>query len=102
MVRASCSNQLGDNYPKLQGLTDTPVDGTGEFVRFEESNTLYNVYDAGNFMTGKAFQMTGYSLNVIKTGADISSRITLNGPDTATDQKAITAGYNYNRVGWKK
>lgn len=92
----------GGNYPKLQGPTDTPVDGTGGFVRFEGSNTLYNVYDAGNFMTGKAFQMTGYSLDVIKTGADISSRMTLNGPDTATDQKAITAGYNYNRVGWKK
>ncbi|MET3035732.1 RHS repeat-associated core domain-containing protein, partial [Chryseobacterium sp. NRRL B-14859] len=92
----------GNNYPKLQGPTDAPVDGTGGFVRFEGSNTLYNVYDAGNFMTGKAFQMTGYSLDVIKTGADISSRVSLNGPDTATDQKAITAGYNYNRVGWKK
>ena len=92
----------GGNYPKLQGPTDTPVDGTGGFVRFEGSNTLYNVYDAGNFMTGKAFQMTEYSLDMVKTGADISSRITLNGPDTATDQKAITAGYNYNRVGWKK
>ncbi len=95
--------QKTDNaYNPIQGGGATPPDGAGGFIKFEGSNTLYNVYDAGNFMTGKAFQMVGYPLNMVKTGADISSRATLNGPDTASDQKAITAGYNYNRVGWKK
>ena len=92
----------GNNYPPLQGGGATPPDGTGGFVKFEGNNTLYNVYDAGNFMTGKAFQMVGYSLETIKAGANVSSILTGNGKDTASDQRAITAGYYYNSVGWKK
>nr|WP_314493775.1 DUF6443 domain-containing protein [uncultured Chryseobacterium sp.] len=92
----------GENYPALRGATNVPKDGTGGFVKFEGSNTLYNVYDGGNFMTGKAFQMIGAPLNVLKSGANTSSILTGHGKDTASDQRAITNGYNYNRIGWKK
>ena len=92
----------GGNYPPLSGGGATPTDGMGGFILFEGSQTLYNVYDAGNFMTGKAFQMVGYPLNTLKTGANISSILTGNGRDTEADQRAIANGYNYNRVIWKK
>ncbi|NIF05284.1 hypothetical protein F3J23_07495 [Chryseobacterium sp. Tr-659] len=92
----------GGNYPALRGATNVPEDGTGGFVKFEGSNTLYNVYDGGNFMTGKAFQMIGAPLDVLEKGANFNSRIRFDGKDTATDKKAYTTGYNYNRVGWKK
>lgn len=95
--------RTGENYPALRGATNVPEDATGGFVKFEGSNTLYNVYDGGNFMTGKAFQMIGAPLDVLKSGAEFNSRyISRQGPDTSTDKKAYTTGYNYNRVGWKK
>ena len=95
--------QKRDNaYNPIQGGGATPPDGAGGFIRFEGSNTLYNVYDAGNFMTGKAFQMIGAPLDVLKNGANTSSILTGKGKDTVADQRAITNGYNYNRVGWKK
>lgn len=94
--------QEGDNYPPMVGGGSVPNDGTGGFIKFEGSNTLYNVYDAGNFMTGKAFQLIGAPLDVLKKGANISSKATLEGADTKADQSAVTNGYNYDRVGWKK
>ena len=96
--------QKTDNaYNPIQGGGATPPDGAGGFIRFEGTNTLYNVYDAGNFMTGKAFQMIGAPLDVLKSGAELNSKyISRQGPDTTTDRNAYTNGYNYNRVGWKK
>ncbi len=44
--------------------------------------------------------MIGAPLDVLLNGANMSSVLTGKGKDT--DQKAITNGYNYNRVGWKK
>ncbi|WP_314244828.1 RHS repeat-associated core domain-containing protein [Empedobacter tilapiae] len=101
-LMSSISQQTENNYAPIQGGGATPIDGAGGFIRFEGSNTLYNVYDAGNFMTGKAFQMIGAPLDVLKSGANTSSILTGNGKDTAADQRAITNGYNYNRVIWKK
>ncbi len=93
----------GGNYPAPSPPNGFTTDGTGGFVKFEGNNTLYNVYDAGNFMTGKGFQMIGAPLDVLKNGADIRSRyISRQGPDSKSDQRAVTNGYNYNRVGWKK
>lgn len=85
-----------------QGVGTFPDDGTGGFIKFEKSNTLYNVYDAGNFMTGKGFNLVGAGLNAIKKGADIHSRVTGEGPDTPADQKALTNGFNYTGVSFPK
>jgi hypothetical protein len=79
-----------------------PPDGYGGFIKFESSNTLYNIYDAGNFLTGKAFNLLDISLNKTLDGANFNSRVTLNGPDSAADQRAITNGYNYKGIKWKK
>lgn len=78
-----------------------PPDGTNGFIKFENSNTLYNVFDAGNFLTGKSFQMVGYSLSASKVGANLNSIITFHGPDSNADQKALESGYKYNSVVWK-
>lgn len=95
------SKDKGNNYPPLRGGAELQ-DGTGGFIKFEGNNTLYNVYDAGNFMTGKAFQMIGVPLDILESGAELNSiYISRKGPDTKTDKNAYSTGYKYNRVGWK-
>ena len=89
----------GGNYG--QGTGAFPPDGTGGFIKFQGDNSLYNIYDAGNFMTGKALNLVGVSTNTILTAADWNSRATLNGADTAADQNAILNGINYKGVKWK-
>jgi RHS repeat-associated protein len=79
-----------------------PADQTGGFIKFQDDNTLYNIYDAGNFLTGKAFSMIGLSEGRILAGADLNSRITFNGADTTADQQALKNGINYGGVIWKK
>jgi hypothetical protein len=83
-----------------QGLGKYPPDGTGGFIKFQNSNTLYNIYDAGNFMTGKAFSLIGQSEGATLRLARTNSRITLNGKDTEADQNALSAGHNYKGVSW--
>jgi len=86
-----------------------PPDGTGGFTKFENSNTLHNVYDAGNFMTGKAYGLIGTPLSDLKLGANINNVATSRNRtepggllDSSSDQQALQNGYNYNGVGWKK
>lgn len=86
--------------PPIQG--NFAKDGTQGFVKFEHTNDLYNVYDAGNFMTGKAFSMIGLSEKRILDGADANSRITFKGPDTEADQRALSNGVKYPWVVWSK
>ncbi|WP_042722329.1 RHS repeat domain-containing protein [Flavobacterium sp. B17] len=92
----------GGNYPAPNPPGGFAKDGTGGFISFEGTNSLYNIYDAGNFITGKALQMLGFSESEVLKGADLNSKITQQGPDTAADQRALKNGYNYNRVQWKK
>ena len=95
--------QTSNAYSPLQGGGATPEDGAGGFIRFEGTNTLYNNYDAGNFMTGKAFQLIGVKQEALLKGANLSSQyISRQGPDTAADQKAVSDGHNYKGVVWKK
>ena len=85
-----------------------PADQTGGFVKFQDSNKLYNVYDAGNFMTGKAFGMIGVSEEEVKQGAHANNffarRERTGGGflDSAADQRALSDGHNYKGVIWKK
>jgi hypothetical protein len=92
----------GGNYGQDNNSGGFPADGTGGFIKFENNNTLYNIYDAGNFVTGKAFNMIGLTQDRILNGADLSSRLSGSGADTAADQKALTSGINYKGVRWKK
>jgi hypothetical protein len=94
---AAVSKEGGNANP---GPGVFPPDGTGGFIKFEESNTLLNIYDAGNFMTGKAFGMAGFTLGEIKAGAHINSFLARDGSDTKADQRAIESGYKYTGVVW--
>ncbi len=98
----SYASQKGGNYPPIQGGGSTPPDDAGGFIRFEGTDSLYNIYDAGNFITGKALQLLNFSQSEVLKGADLNSRIGGYGPDTPADQNALKNGYNYNRVIWKK
>jgi len=75
-----------------------PEEGKGGFIKFAGDNSLYNLSDAGNFLTGKAFSLIGVPLIDLLSGANISSVMTFNGFDTKADQNAITKGYNYKGV----
>ncbi|UUV21786.1 RHS repeat domain-containing protein [Paenimyroides aestuarii] len=61
------------------------------FIRFQGSNTLYNVPDAGNFMWGHRGFLNGAPLDFLLDAANKNE----GGSDTTGDQAAITAGYKY-------
>lgn len=81
-------------------------DGTLGFIKFENTNTLYNVYDAGNFMTGKAYSLIGMAESDLKLGAHVNNIVTSrdrrNGglKDSNADQQALHNGYNYPGIIW--
>jgi hypothetical protein len=75
-----------------------PADGTLGFIKFQGNNTLYNVSDPGNFMTGKAFGLVGYSLDELRAGARLNQPFS----ETSADQRSIKAGYNHTGVNWEK
>ena len=84
-----------------------PPDGTGAFIKFENRSDLYNVYDAGNFMTGKAYSLLNVPLNFVSVGAHANNLLlgrnrTKGLLDSNTDQQALRNGYNFGGVGWKK
>ena len=101
---ASFSRESGNANP-AGGVF--PPDGTNGFVKFESGNMLYNGYDAGNFLTGKGFQLIGGSKAEIQAGADINNALSIRRrgfsiADSNSDQQAISAGFDYNGVQWKK
>ncbi len=65
------------------------------YFRFGNGNTLYNLYDAGNFMWGNRAKKIGLSLNTSLNSAKVNSILTLNGFDTKADQNAIRNGFNF-------
>ncbi|PQJ80278.1 DUF6443 domain-containing protein [Polaribacter porphyrae] len=67
----------------------TYTDDSG-FFRFGNTNNIYNLYDAGNFMWGRAMGISGFSYGEIKFGSQANEVFT----DTAADQKAIKNGFN--------
>jgi len=99
----------GGNANQVPGEVDPafPPDGTGGFIKFESDNTLYNIYDAGNFMTGKAYSLLNVPLDLVKDGANMNNIITSRDRDRSgglldskADQDALTKGYNYKGVIW--
>ena len=79
-----------------------PQDGNGGFIKFQNSNILYNIYDTGNFFTGKGFNLIGLGLKESLEGADLNSRLTGFGPDSAADQRALKNGFNFRGIRWEK
>lgn len=90
-IARKAGNDTGENG-------ESPEEGKGGFIKFAGDNSLYNLSDAGNFLTGKAFSLIGVPLIDLLSGANISSVMTFKGFDTKADQNAITKGYNYKGV----
>ncbi|TSE08210.1 hypothetical protein [Aquimarina algiphila] len=91
----------GGNY----GIANQGVfaeDGSGGFIRFGSETDLFNIYDACNFLTGKAYSLIGLTKQEILNGANLNSIITLHGSDSEADQRAISKGINFNGVRWRK
>ena len=85
-------NRLGANRNQMYNL----YEGTGyndgvPFVRFEGTNTLYNLPDAGNFMWGKKAFDNQVPKSLMLKGAGMNE----GGSDTPADTRAILNGYNY-------
>ena len=85
-----------------------PDDATGGFIKFQEENNLYNIYDEGNFMTGKAYSLIETPLSDVKVGAHVNNAATSRSrragglADSPADQRALKNGYNYKGVVLKK
>ncbi len=69
--------------------------GDGSFYRFGNDKSIYNLADAGNFMWGGWMRANLQSLGLSTWSANINSIMSINGPDTKSDQQAITKGHNY-------
>ncbi len=87
LVKAYGENYVGTEYGG--GI------GNGTFYRFQGTNTLYNLADAGNFLWGAWMSFNNFSYKEVEWGSKINSIISLNGFDTASDQRAIKNGFNY-------
>ncbi len=61
------------------------------YFRFGNSNTIYNLYDAGNYMWGRAMRLSGFSYFEVWLGSNINEIYNLG--DSAPDQRAIKNGF---------
>lgn len=79
-------------------------DGTNGFIKFEDDQSLYNNDDAGNFMTGKGYNLIGMPLGEIRGGAHLNNFLSsfgMGGWDSSSDQQALQKGAEYLGVIWK-
>jgi len=74
----------GELYPEQLG-----------YFKVEGYSSIYNLYDAGNFMWGGWMQMNNYSLDKTLDAADWNSILTGYGDDSMEDQRAIKNGYMF-------
>ncbi len=89
----------GGNIPTPSGTFRADYkENTGGFIMFESSNTLYNIHDAGNFLTGFGFKGAGYSWAELKVGAYANQPLN----ESNADQKALEAGFDYGNTFGKK
>jgi hypothetical protein len=70
----------------------TSYDGQGGFFVFGSDPTAYNAFDGGNFLWGQGMQRLGFDYSSAQFGSQANEYFT----DTATDQRAIQNGFNYN------
>lgn len=60
------------------------------FFRFGNTNNIYNLYDGGNYMWGRAMGISGFSYGEIRFGSQANEGFT----DMKADQRAIKNGFN--------
>lgn len=75
------------------GTLRTSYNSYMHFFRFGDSKSIYNLYDAGNFMWGNWMGMNGFNYGSIKFGSQTNEL----GKDSPEDQRAIKNGFNFNK-----
>ncbi|MBS3993969.1 MAG: hypothetical protein KGZ87_09655 [Bacteroidetes bacterium] len=78
------------NYERNRARTNYN-DGAG-FFRFGNTNNIYNLYDGGNYMWGRAMSLSGFSYGEVRFGSQANEL----GRDSDADQRAIKNGFNGN------
>ncbi|AZA85024.1 RHS repeat-associated core domain-containing protein [Chryseobacterium lactis] len=95
------TSALGPNYIYPEYNTDRrrpwqdTLNETTDYFRFGESNTLYNLYDGGNYMWGGWMHLNGFDKDAVKFGSNLNELMRGNMGDTAADQKSIFDGFNF-------
>jgi len=106
----ACLKLLTGSYAELDfaGVYLMPEDATYQtadsyptFYIFDNSETAYNIMDAGNFLWGHSANRLGAWNYQITLGSQLNARIYDGAWDTKNDQKAISNGYNF-RVSTQK
>ncbi len=61
------------------------------YFKFNGESTLYNLYDAGNYMWGNWMKFNNWSYGTARFGSQANEL----GFDSAADQRAIKSGYHH-------
>ncbi len=77
------------------GLIRTTYSSSEHNFRFEGENTIYSLYDAGNYIWGNWMRYHGFSQTEAGIGSKVNSFFSLNGIDSSADQRAINNGFNH-------
>ena len=78
------------NFERNRSRT-TYNDGSG-FFRFGNTNNIYNLYDAGNYMWGRAMSLSGFTSGEARFGSQANELFR----DKDADQRAIKNGFDGN------
>jgi hypothetical protein len=81
--------QMSNDTPRGQNFS-----GNQAFFKFEDSEVIYNLYDAGNHMWGTWMRANGWSREASLLGADINDFLN----DSDADQRAIGNGWDYDTI----
>lgn len=65
------------------------------YFKFEGDNTIYNLYDAGNYLWGAWMKINSFTEIEAKTGAHMNELMNNQQYDTKADQKAISEGFKF-------
>jgi RHS repeat-associated protein len=89
-------DKVGENAFIENNTRRTSFYAYTHYFRFGNSKSIYNLYDAGNFMWGAWMKLNKYSYFATKLGSHSSSIIMEQSVDTTEDQRAIRNGYYFN------
>ena len=82
---------LSDKQSLDVGRTRVEYIGNMHFFRFGNSKSIYNLYDAGNFLWGGWMHKNGFSYGAAEFGSLANELF----GDSDSDQRAIKNGYNF-------
>jgi hypothetical protein len=82
----------GFDFEKIKSPNSyTGFNETSAYFRFGTQSTMYNWFDAGNFMWGNWMKFSQFSYQEARIGSQANERF----DDSPADQRAIKNGFNY-------